>query len=401
MNTYNIKEVEDFSFFKKNVYIDKKFLLLIPESPLTVEIKEALKTWDFELIYSEGDIAAFKSLQAEPTLAEAIAAANEEPPPAKPNKETEAAIEKLKKHDEVIEKIENKLLEFSEFIEKTFTGYTVKKHIDPRIVSDTAKEICEFVKENRKFILRIEAQKYGNSQNYLASHSLRSTVLAVIIGMQLKMPVHKLIELASASLLHEIGMIRLPPQYYMYSTPLSEEGKKAVLTHPVLSYSILKDSSFSMPVCLGVLEHHERENGTGYPRGLKKEKISIYGKIIAVACSYEAATGTRPYKEASNAASILVDMLKNKNGQYDDTILKALLFSLSFYPVGIYVHLSNGQIAQVVDINPTDPRYPIVQIYEKNPSDNPKIIGTGKEGIHIKRPLNKEEVNNLKHGNVV
>lgn len=129
-----------------------------------------------------------------------------------------------------------------------------------------------FCKKRQKNILLIEMQKYSSPTNYLVMHSLRSSIFAIIIGLQLKMPPHRLIELGAACLLHEIGMFRLPPQYYMYDAPLSEEGKKALFTHPVLSYNILKTSSFSLPICLGALEHHERENGHGYPRGLTREK---------------------------------------------------------------------------------------------------------------------------------
>ncbi|QOW61445.1 HD-GYP domain-containing protein [Treponema pedis] len=390
MNTYNVKETKDFSFFGKNVYLDKNFLLLIPECPLTVEIKTMLEDWDFNFIYSEGEPSDFMPIKStgKPLTSEKDVLAI--------SREKDAAAERLKKQQEVMQKVEKEFLRFLKFIEKIFEIYSMKKTIDGRTVSDKVKELCDFVKENKKIILRIDMQKYYSKENYLILHSLRSAIFALIIGIQLKMPAHKLIELGTSCMLHEIGMLRLPPQYYMYDRPLSGESKKALLTHPVLSYNILKASSFSLPVCLGSLEHHERENGKGYPRGLTKDKISVYGKIIAVACSYEAATGYRPYKEATDASTGLVDMLKNSGSQYDETILKALLFSLSFYPVGIYVHLSDGKIGQVIDINPYDPRFPIVQIYgETTPTGMPKIVGTDPKGITIKRPLTKDEKSRL------
>ena len=300
-----------------------------------------------------------------------------------------------------MEEIENKFWDFLRFTDKIFTDYTMKKILDPRIVFDKVKELCDFVKNDKKLILLIEMQKYCSPTNYLVMHSLRSSIFAIIIGVQLKMPPHRLIELGAACLLHEIGMFRLPPQYYMYDAPLSEEGKKALFTHPVLSYNILKTSSFSLPICLGALEHHERENGLGYPRGLTKEKISMYGKIIAVACSYEAATSPRPYKEAQDASSGIVEMIKNTNNQYDETILKALLFSLSFYPVGMYVHLSNGKIGKVIDVNPDDPRFPIIQLYgQRKSSGDPVIIQTKADSTMIKRPLSKEELKNIDRNSV-
>lgn len=388
MNTYNAEQTKDLSFFNKNVYLDKKFLLLIQETPLTAELKAILKEWDFSLLYSDGEPSGFMSLKTDTS--------SESKDVLDSNKENEIISEKQKRQKEVMEEVENKFWDFLKFTDKIFTDYSMKKILDPRFVFDRIKELCDFVKNDKKNILLIEMQKYSSPTNYLVMHSLRSSIFAIIIGLQLKMPPHRLIELGAACLLHEIGMFRLPPQYYMYDAPLTEEGKKALFTHPVLSYNILKTSSFSLAICLGVLEHHERENGMGYPRGLTKEKISIYGKIIAVACSYEAVTSPRPYKEAQDASSGIVEMIKNTNGQYDEIILKALLYSLSFYPVGMYVHLSNGKIAKVIDINPTDPRLPLVEIYkETGPSGDPITVQTKANEITVKRQLTKEELKSI------
>lgn len=387
MNTYNAEHTKDLSFFNKNVYLDKKFLLLIPETPLTAELKAILNEWDFSLLYSDGEPSSFMSVRTDTSASKDVLDSS---------KENEIISEKLKKQKEIMEETENKFWDFLRFTDKIFTDYTMKKILDPRLVFDKVKELCDFVKNDKKNILLIEMQKYSSPTNYLVMHSLRSSIFAIIIGLQLKMPPHRLIELGAACLLHEIGMFRLPPQYYMYDAPLSEEGKKALFTHPVLSYNILKNSSFSLPICLGALEHHERENGHGYPRGLTREKISMYGKIIAVACSYEAVTSPRPYKEAQDASSGIVEMIKNTNGQYDEIILKALLYSLSFYPVGMYVHLSNGKIAKVIDINPTDPRLPLVEIYkETGPSGDPITVQTKANEITVKRQLTKEELKSI------
>ncbi len=191
-------------------------------------------------------------------------------------------------------------------------------------------------------------------------------------------------------------MIRLPPQLYMGNKILSPVEKNAILTHPVISYNILREFSFPLNICLGVLEHHERENGEGYPRKLSRDKISIYAKIIAVACSYEAVTAPRPYKEARDAYTGIIDIMKNEGKQYDETIIRALLFCLSLYPIGLYVLLSNDKIGQVVDVNPENPKYPIVQIDGEIKTDGkPKVIETSEYSIYIKRPLTKEEATNI------
>ena len=271
-----------------------------------------------------------------------------------------------------------------------------KKNCRLQVISDKVKELCEFVKENRKYVLRVQPSAETRDKNYLVVHSMRSTVFALVIGLQLKFPIHKLIELGVSCILHEIGMIRLPPQLYMGNKALSPAEKNAILTHPVISYNILREFSFPLNICLGVLEHHERENGEGYPRKLSKEKISIYAKIIAVACSYEAVTAPRPYKEARDAYSGIIDIMKNQGKQYDETIIRALLFSVSLFPIGLYVLLSNNKIGQVVDVNPENPKYPFVEVMgEIRPDGQPKVVETSEYGLKIVRPLTREEGANI------
>lgn len=387
MNTYYASEIADSTFFTENLYVDKKFLLLIPEVPFTNTLKKILEDWDFNLVYSEGE----KTEHAEIDLT--VLDADSSDADSSKEKKSEASSSAT---PTVLKLIETEYKKFYVFTEHVYQNYTAKQELNVRFVSDRVKELYDFVRDNKQLILRMRPQTKHQETNYLAIHSLQSTVYAIIIGLQLKMPSFKLIELAIACLLHEIGMTRLPPKIYLGNTPLTPQERKAMATHPIISYNILRERSFSLPICLGALEHHERENGSGYPRSLTLNKISLYGKIIAVACSYEAATAARPYKQAQDATSGLLELIRNEKKAYSDPILKALLFSLSFYPVGSYVHLSNGKIAQVIDVNPNDPRFPIVQIYRPpNSSEKPKMIGTSAAGIHILKPLTLSEQKKL------
>jgi hypothetical protein len=103
-------------------------------------------------------------------------------------------------------------------------------------------------------------------------------------------------------------------------------------------------------------------------------------------------TANRPFKEARDAFTGIIDLMKNPGKQYDDMVIRALLFSLSLYPIGIYVLLSNDKKAQVIDVNPDNPKYPIVQIVgETKPDGTPKIVETSEYGLSVKRPLSREE----------
>ena len=93
----------------------------------------------------------------------------------------------------------------------------------------------------------------------------------------------------------------------------------------------------------------------------------------------------------------MLEMLQNRDHAYDETVIKALLFSFSLFPIGAYVALSNGRIAQVTDVNPKDPRNPIVQcINEITGNLEPQSVTTDNNEMKVIRVLNKQEVDVIK-----
>jgi HD-GYP domain-containing protein (c-di-GMP phosphodiesterase class II) len=188
-------------------------------------------------------------------------------------------------------------------------------------------------------------------------------------------------------------MVKLPPRIARSKTELSAKDRSTLELHTTLGYEMLKAMDFPMAISAAALEHHERENGSGYPHKLTGDKTGLYGKIIAVACSYEAITAKRPHKDARGGYEGIADLLRNVGKPYDDSIIRALVFSLSIYPIGQFVLLSDGAKGQVVDVNPLDPRFPIVQVLgKKNPDGQNEIVETSPAGIHIQRPLSNKEM---------
>ena len=374
MNSHVIKDIAAGSYFSEPVYLDGRFVVTAPEMPFSAALIKALLDWEFKEVLSDG---ISRGEYAEPAKAATAAVAESLPALGDADRIRQAA---------------GFYRTFHEYVEALFTRFVTTTEIDVKDVAEKVKELCETVKEDRRFLLRIQ-DPGSTDKNYLASHTVRSTIIAVVLGYYLKLPNHRLIELGTAALLHEIGMVKLPPQLYMTGRPLSPPERKAILTHPVIGYNILRSMSFPLSVCIAALEHHERENGAGYPRKLTSERISLYAKIISVACSYEALTAIRPYKGVKDGYAGMIDLLKNVGKQYDDLIVRALVFSLSIYPIGLFVLLSNGRKGQVVDVNPENPRFPIVQVIGEKTSDGKdRLLETSQTGVYIIRPLVKEEV---------
>lgn len=386
MNSFNVSELKENSYFTSEVVLDKTFLLLNNAIPVSKALIDALNDWDFKKVYSDGTIGTGAStdfVTVSPT----------------PKAETKSAVTATVPQSEIgdtentrLSVVQNVYNEYLNYIGNIYTHFATHKELNLEEISATVKDLCIFVKENRRFVLRIQPNQDARNKNFLVSHSMRSTVLAITIGLQMRLPLTKLIELGVSCILHEIGMIRLPPQLYLTDRMLTQTEKNEISTHPLISYNILKSYEFPLSICLGVLEHHEKENGKGYPRHITGDSISAYAKIISVACTFEAITAPRHYKEAHSSYDAMVEMLKNEGKQYDETVIKALLFSLSLFPIGAFVYLSNGKIGQVIDVNPENPKNPIVQILNETDTDGePKTISTSDNGVRIIRVLNKQE----------
>jgi len=414
MNSFPVLELKPDTYFTSDLIIDKTFILCSKACPVSAEIIKALKDWNFNEVLSEGNVgiaasndataaAAQETHYQDISIEQAMSEAANEPPPeiksgantavkealAKAQANGASAANSDKSRLEVVQSVYN---EYLNYISTVYTHYATHKQLNLNEISETVKELCVYIKENRRYVLRITPSLEARNKNFLVSHSMRSTVLAITIGLQLRMPLSKLVELGVACILHEIGMIRLPPQLYMTDKPLTLTEKSQIATHPIISYNILKDANFPLSIQLGVLEHHERETGNGYPRHIPGAKISLYAKIIAVACSFEAITAPRHYKEARTTYEGMIEMLKNENHQYDDTVVKALLYSLSLYPIGAYVYLSNGRVAQVTDVNPGNPKNPIVQIVGETDKDgSPKTAQTNDTDLRIVRVMNRQK----------
>ncbi|MCQ2573835.1 MAG: HD domain-containing protein [Treponema sp.] len=400
MNTVNLETLKKDLTFTGDLYIGNNFIVLPHTSPVTENIMKALKEWDFHEFICEGslslggDIGVSGNSDNQKKNKESSDIQNDSLKKALADSKTLRLGNSDKSRMDVVRSVYN---EYMNYINSLFTRYVTQRQINQTELSDTVKDLIVFIKDNRRFILRVTPSVEQRTKNFLVAHSMRTTVLAITIGLQEHMPLSKLIELGVACILHEIGMVRLPPQLYMTDKKFSQAEKAQVMTHPILGYNILKELDFPMSIQLGVLEHHEKENGTGYPRQLSGDKIISYAKIIAVACTFEAITAPRSYKDERSTFDAMVEMLKNANHQYDDAAIKALLYSVSLFPIGAYVFLKNGKVAEVIDVNPDNPKLPVVQLLlEKDKDGSPKTIQTNDSDLAIVRVLNRKETEDVK-----
>jgi PAS domain S-box-containing protein/putative nucleotidyltransferase with HDIG domain len=160
---------------------------------------------------------------------------------------------------------------------------------------------------------------------YTAGHQNTVSQLAVAIAQEMKLPEDKIEGIRIAALVHDIGKINIPAEILSKPSKLNEMEFSLIKNHPKVGYDILRKIDFSWPVAKIVLQHHEKIDGSGYPQGLKGEKILLEAKIIGVADVVEAMSSHRPYRPSLGIDKALEEISQNKGILYDPEVVDVCL----------------------------------------------------------------------------
>ena len=160
---------------------------------------------------------------------------------------------------------------------------------------------------------------------YTSGHQKRVTILSVEIAKKLKFSDEKIRFIKTASLLHDIGKMNIPPSILSKPARLSDIEFNIVKTHSQTGFDIIKKIHFQYPIEKVILQHHERENGSGYPGGLKGKDIMLEAKILGVADVVEAMSSHRPYRPSLGIKAAIIEIKNNKGILYDPDVVEACI----------------------------------------------------------------------------
>ena len=160
---------------------------------------------------------------------------------------------------------------------------------------------------------------------YTAGHQRKVSKLAVALAEEMGFPKDKVEGIKIAALIHDVGKINLPAEILSKPSKLNEMEFGLIKNHPKTGYDILKTIDFPWPIAGIVLQHHEKINGSGYPRGLKGDEILLEAKIIGVADVVEAMSSHRPYRPALGIDKALKEISQNRGIIYDLEVVNACL----------------------------------------------------------------------------
>lgn len=227
-------------------------------------------------------------------------------------------------------------------------------------ISKLADEIVDEITSQKNILINLVDIK--SMDNYTYEHSINVTVLAIILGMELKYDKLRLTELAVGALLHDIGKIFIPRELLVKKEKLTEEEFKLIKEHTTRGHNYLKNDSYISIVSSNIaLQHHEKYDGTGYPNGVKGEKIHDYARVVAIADVYDALTSDRAYRRAVSPNEAMELVMGSAGRHFDYKMVQAFLRKVVPYPEGTMVKLSNGEIGVIEEINTVFPLRPKIK----------------------------------------
>ena len=260
---------------------------------------------------------------------------------------TRARINALKNLDiEGIHVYSNEMMDL--FEATTWKANAIVNHV---LADESNKEILETLKKSHAEVF---------------IHSLEVSVLSALLGLQLNLDEDELNKLVLASILHDVGKIKVPSKILNKPGKLSKEERVEIEKHAYYGYKMVKEITGDDTIARIVLEHHEHVDGTGYLFQKKGGEIHLYAKIIHIADVYQALIAKRVYKPAMNPADVLDYMYSNVDTMFDYELVKLLPSCVCLYPVGTQLELSNRKKAVVVKYNALFPTRPHIVFHYNN-----------------------------------
>jgi HD-GYP domain-containing protein (c-di-GMP phosphodiesterase class II) len=221
-------------------------------------------------------------------------------------------------------------------------------------------QICNYMHQNTNIFSLLNSVQ--NKNLYLYSHPVNVAFLSYQIGKWINLTYTELNNLVCAGFLHDIGKAKIKDSLLNKTGKLSDSELDILRKHPDIGYQILNSLDIlNQEVLDGVLYHHERLDGSGYPRKMKGESIGLFARIIAIADIYDAATATKAYQSKSTPFKVAEEIETSGFGALDPFICQVFLKNISDCYYGSKVRLNNEQVGEVIYVNPEEKTKPLVR----------------------------------------
>ncbi len=222
--------------------------------------------------------------------------------------------------------------------------------VDTENAKSTVSHCVDSILRNPDALLWMS--KMRNQDEYTAEHCLNVCILTIAFGRHLGLPKQTLHQLGLCGLLHDVGKMRIATEILNKPGALTEKEFRVVKGHTIHGRNLLMSSSGLYHGVVDVAySHHEKLDGTGYPRKLKATSISEQARIVAIVDAYDAMTADRCYAPAMTSTDALKIIFKDRGYHFDEQLALKFIETVGLYPPGSIVELCNGQVGLVLTVN--------------------------------------------------
>jgi len=277
---------------------------------------------------------------------------------------------------------------------QVFNAFRQQREIDESWIGDVTRRAVGALIEDHDLLLNLAT--LGTPGEPLISQSLGATVLSIAAAAATGYSRQQVLEMGYCAYLHDIGMLRVSREIIEKPGKLSGREQSEVQRHTVHNLDLLERlvghrSGLTGTVPIVAYQSHERENGTGYPKGRKGNVIHDFAKVLSVCDTYQAMTSNRPYRPGMLPYQAMEQLLlMAARGQLASSAVRALLNCMSLFPVGSWVELEDGSIARVVAGSGAVYTRPVVSVVFRGGKrlDEPERIDLSAEkGLRVSRPV--------------
>jgi HD-GYP domain-containing protein (c-di-GMP phosphodiesterase class II) len=233
------------------------------------------------------------------------------------------------------------------FMEEVRLGKTINVELAKKAVAECVESII-----NAPDALMWMTQLKKRDE-YTAQHSMNVCIYSIALGRHINLPIAELHHVGLCGMMHDMGKMKIPLEILNKPGKFTSEELKIMQGHTTLGWKLLMASPGMYGGAIDVAHtHHEKLDGTGYPRQLKAEQITPYARIVAIADMYDAITSDRIYQNGRTHLEAISILTKNSGSHLDSLLTIKFIECLGIYPPGSVVELNTGEVGIVVEVNP-------------------------------------------------
>ncbi|MDR2258707.1 MAG: HD-GYP domain-containing protein [Treponema sp.] len=371
MKKISVKTLQPGLTFSEPVYIEGNNLLVPAGVAIRKKDLERLGSWGIETVETNGDAVPVVSDPKQQTAAAPAAPLNETRDsgknPAARNQNPQGPVKKKANMLSLTEVQENagayrSYIDLIERLNEVFTNIASGVAVETRVIDDITSRLLQAIRDQRDSMIGyiLGGEVVGHE---MAKCSVNAAILSALIAQELKLPNHKVMQIITGALLHDVGMFRLPKEILDKRGGLSDAELQRMQAHPLYTHRIVsKELLYPEEVGLITIQHHERWDGEGYPRRLAGTAIDMGARIVSVADAFEAMVSQKPYRNSMMGYQAMKNLLSDNSRRFDPDVLKAFIQTMGIYPIGSIILLNSGALARVTEIHGDAPLRPKVRV---------------------------------------